>query len=178
MRIRIRIYMEKEPELYALYKAAGPALTRKIFKQSVEAYVTGADFNISLPPVQIIDTPKLMHNPMFDFTVSDECQNALQNLPARSLTTFVKALVRYYTFWALTDSFNVPHVKQQMMQSVQQTSSESVQEKPKPAKSKIIQPEFSQPKPAKVVNSDEKVDVMDNSDVNSLAALFGSIKTR
>ena len=41
MRIRIRIYADKEPDLYALYKIAGPSLTRKIFKDSLENKLRG-----------------------------------------------------------------------------------------------------------------------------------------
>ena len=173
MRIRIRIYMEKEPELYAIYKAAGPALTRKIFRSAVEAYITGKKFDIEMPKIQLIDIPKLSPNPMFDFSVSEECRDALSALPGRSLTTFVKTLVRYYTFWDLTDAFNIPHKKEMYIKQ------DTEEHKP----SKIIQPEFKpkavEPKVIKEeVKVEEPVEEMENSDVNSLAALFGAIKTR
>ncbi|MBQ7430241.1 hypothetical protein [Butyrivibrio sp.] len=171
MRIRIRIYMEKEPELYMLYKASGPALTRKIFRRSVESYILGQPFNIDIPKITLVDPPRLVPNPMFDFTVDNQCDKALAALPARSLTAFVKALVRFYAFQALIDAFGIPHAE--IKTPVLETSAPTIKKEP----SKIVTPSF-EPKPVEKAESASASETIDNSDINSLAALFGSIKTR
>lgn len=172
MRIRIRIYMDKEPELYALYKASGPSLTRKIFKSALISYLEGESFDIDIPKITIQNTVPFAPNPMFDISISDEYKDALDKLPDRSISTFTKTLVRYYAFWALTDAFGVPHKQAVMPEPVKETTKKQT--------NKVV-PIQKQEGPVKAVptpDPEPKQDILayENSDLNSLAALFGNIQ--
>lgn len=189
MRIRIRIYADKEPELYALYKACGPALTRKIFKSSICAYIDGKALDVDIP---VIDTPDaravVQRNPMFDISIPSEYEKALQNIPDRQTSMFVKTLVRYYTFWPMTQAFGVPHKEAVIVPQTQNSEEKQdtkIQLKEKVNTSKVIPitQDVQPPKPEtelapKKPEAEPVPDIMqlENSDINSLAALFGSIK--
>lgn len=174
MRIRIRIYTDKEPELYALYQSAGPSLTRKVFKQSVKSYCGGEPFNISLPKIKIHPSGAFTPNPMFDITIPDEFQSALQNLPDKGLSTFVKTLVRYYTFWDLTEIYQVPHTGLKPVTIPQKQEKPKKEHKIVPIQSKEVSVKNTQQAPEVPTDLSQ----IDNNAVNSLAALFGSISTK
>ncbi len=174
MRIRIRIYADKEPELFALYRACGPALTRKIFRRSVCAYIEGSSLGIDIPPFMQDTQNQTVTNPMFDISIPSEYDDALKVLPNRQISAFVKTLVRYYAFWALIDTFGVPHkeseiakeeIKPAPVSNVVPMNSEKSQNKKKPAA------EIPEPK-----KEDTDIMSLENSDVTSLAALFAGIK--
>ena len=178
MRIRIRIYIDKEPELYALYRASGASLTRKIFRRSIIAYLEGQDLGVDIPPVKITTAPPLTPNPMFDISIDDKYQKALSKLPAKSLSVFTKTLVRYYAFWAMTDAFGVPHA-QPVLTVSEKIDKPSASKVPNKDIAPIKQPAKESIKdlpPKNVSESALSISNIENSDINSLSALFKNIK--
>ncbi len=174
MKIRIRIYADREPDLYALYRACGPALTRKIFKGSFISYITGSAFDVNLPEINMDVDSFPEKNPMFDFTVPSELDGKLSKLPTRQTSTFAKTLVRYYTFWDLSKSFNVEHVIKPADKTPEQIKEpEKIKTNKSQTKTKADIPVKKEPVFTVVT---EDIQQIENSDVNSLAALFSGIK--
>lgn len=199
MRIRIRIYADREPDLYALYKAAGPSLTRKIFKTSLISYLTGQQVILKVPKLQIVSASPLTPSPMFDLSIKPEYSKQLTDLPNKSNSAFIKTLVRYYMFHQIVDAFGVEgHIVSQIAPidnnvpaANQKSSDTAMVQKPKPQEEKIskeakpkLQPEApknSEGTPSeKNTNiqediSSEDISNLENSDLTGLAQLFSSI---
>ncbi|ADL36229.1 hypothetical protein bpr_II292 (plasmid) [Butyrivibrio proteoclasticus B316] len=182
MRIRIRIYADREPDLYALYEAAGPSLTRKIFKQAISSYLTGEKYDIRVSGA-VFNPVYGVQNPMFDISVAPQFDAELDKLPDRSISAFAKTLVRFYAFKDIVAAYGLnktvvydngqaindiaPVIPQKKERPKETAPIKSVEEKPKEVENQI---EESKEAPK------EDIDEVNNSDLNSLASLFSGLK--
>lgn len=178
MRIKIRIYRDKEADLFALFEAAGPSLTRKIFKEVLGCYLEGTAFDIQIPNPVPLTSKFALNNPVFDVTINPKYESAIQSLPERSRSDFMKALVRYYTFPQVVTRFGLAGtltVSNTPVSQMQQTTSTSAKNAPAVQST----PAPITPAPAKTAPQAEPTnDASDNvaPDIAGLTALFANIR--